>query len=261
MKYKTIFITFLFIISSLLSFAQNNSINQVDDKGYKQGLWQKYYQNGKIQYEGHFKNNKPVGELKRYSNDGVLKVILNYKENSDKINAKFYHPGKIIQAEGIYIGQSKDSIWNYYTAEGFLINKVPYVNDIKSGVEEKFYQNGNLYEKTVWEEGIKDGLVLKYYDSGKVMMRILYSYGRFDGEYNVYGPDEKILIQGQYKNNKREGAWKYYKDNGHIENEINYINGVAENQEELEKLENEYIEMLENNKGKFKEPTEEDIFK
>jgi antitoxin component YwqK of YwqJK toxin-antitoxin module len=261
MKYKIIFITFIFIASSLFSFAQENSINQVDDKGYKQGLWKKYYQNGKLQYEGNFKNNKPVGELKRYTNDGVLKAVLDFEENSNNIYAKFYHPGKKIQAEGIYIGQSKDSIWNYYSEDGFLINKVPYVNDIKTGIEEKFYNNGNLYEKTEWKEGIKDGLVLKYYDSGNVMLRIFYMNGIFDGEYNVYGPDENILIQGQYENNKREGTWKYYKENGHIETELKYINGVAENQEELERLENEYIEKLENDKGKFKEPTEEDIFK
>jgi antitoxin component YwqK of YwqJK toxin-antitoxin module len=118
-----------------------------------------------------------------------------------------------------------------------------------------------LYEKTEWKEGIKDGLVMRYYDSGKVMMRIFFMNGIMDGEYNVYGPDEKILIQGQYDFNRRVGTWKYYKENGHIETEVKYINGVAENQAELDSLENAYIEMMEQNKGKFKEPTEEDIFR
>lgn len=88
------------------------------------------------------------------------------------------------------------------------------------------------------------------------MMRIFYLNGRLDGEYNVYNSDGKILIQGQYDNNKREGKWIYYNENGQIENELNYINGVAENQEEIEKLENEQIEMLEKSKGKFQDPME-----
>ncbi len=61
-----------------------------------------------------------------------------------------------------------------------------------------------------------------------------------------------FLIQGQYENNKREGKWIYYKENGHIENELNYINGVAENQEELERIENEQIECLKKTKENFK---------
>lgn len=88
------------------------------------------------------------------------------------------------------------------------------------------------------------------------MMRILYKNGKLEGEYNVYNSKEQILIQGQYKNNKREGKWLYYKENGHIENELIYVNGIAENQEELERLEDEQIRQLEQNKGKIEDPRE-----
>ena len=81
--------------------------------------------------------------------------------------------------------------------------------------------------------------------------------GMFDGEYNVYGINENLLIQGRYENNRREGKWTYFKADGEIENEINYINGVADNQEQLEKLEHEYLEQLEKNKGKFQDPMDQ----
>ncbi|MBU8892439.1 MAG: hypothetical protein KOO66_06645 [Bacteroidales bacterium] len=258
MKYIKIIPAILLITVNFFAVAQNNnSDNIIDERGFKQGFWEKHYDNGNIQYQGYFKDNKPVGEFKRFTKKGVLKVILNYHENSNKIYAKFYHPGKIIQAEGFYLGQNKDSIWSYYSVDGYLINQVSYIDNIKTGTEKQFYQNGNIHEKSEWKDGVKDGLVMRFYDSGKVMMRIFYMNGRLEGEYNVYGPDENILIQGQYENNKREGKWIYYKDNGHIKDELNYTNGVADNQEELERLENEYIEMMEKNKGKFKEPTED----
>ncbi len=254
MKIKLLFlpVVYLLVITSLI--AQNKEINKIDENGYKQGYWEKSYYNGNIKYSGYFKDNKPIGELKRYNEDGSLKVEMFYKENSNKVYSKFYYPGKAAQAEGYYNNKLKDSVWIYYSTEGYKINEVPYIDNKKHGTEKKFYKNGNLSEVSVWNEGINDGLTIRYYDTGKVMMRILYKNGILDGEYNLYGLEENILIQGQYKNNKREGKWIYYKNNGHIKDELNYINGIAENQEELERLENEQIEMLEKNKGKFQDP-------
>ena len=259
MKIKKIFLASAFIIASVsFSVAQNTQeYNLVDERGNKQGYWEKRYENGNMQYSGFFKNNKPIGAFKRYDRNGILKVELNYIENSDKVYTKFYYPGKILQAEGYYINQQKDSIWNYFSIENFLINKVPYLNNQKHGTEMKFFDNGSIYEKSEWKNGINDGITIRYYDNENVMMRIFYMNGMLDGEYNVYGLDENILIQGQYENNRREGKWTYFKANGHIESEINYIDGIADNQEKLDELEHEYLEQLEKNKGKFQDPTDQ----
>ena len=116
MNIKQIILSTSIIISCItVSIAQNNKeYNQVDEKGNKQGYWEKRYQNGNMQYSGFFKNNKPVGIFKRFDEDGNLKVELDYPENSHKIFAKFYYPELLLQAEGYYINQQKDSIWNYY---------------------------------------------------------------------------------------------------------------------------------------------------
>lgn len=251
-------IFFLLYFSAVtVVIAQNpETINQVDQDGLKQGYWEKHYPNGAIQYTGSFINNKPVGQFKRYTKESVLKVIMTYRENSNKVYSKFYYPNKTIHSEGIYKEKLKDSIWNYYSIDGFKINEVAYLNDKKHGAERKFYESGNLSEVSEWTNGINNGLTIRYYESGNVMMRILYSNGVLNGEYNVFDSNEKIAIQGQYKNNKRNGKWIYYKKNGHVESEINYINGIADNQEELDRLEREQLELLEENKGKIQIPSE-----
>lgn len=257
MKNKIITIALLIICSSIQVFSQEkNEINQTDENGLKQGYWEKSYPNGTIQYSGTFKNNRPVGQFKRYNQEGDLVAEMNYQETSERVYTKFYYPGKILRAEGYFLNKLKDSVWVYYTEDGSKINEVPYVNDKKHGTEKKFYTSGALSEISVWNNGINDGLTKRFYESGAVMMRIFYNNGKLDGEYNVYDAEENILIQGQYKNNKREGKWLYYKENGHIENELNYVNGIADNQEELELLENEQIKQLENNKGKIQDPNE-----
>ena len=44
--------------------------NYTDINGLKQGYWQKKYYNGNIKYEVYFKNNKPIGEFKRFYESG-----------------------------------------------------------------------------------------------------------------------------------------------------------------------------------------------
>ena len=256
MKANIFTITLLFVSITLSGIAQDKQKNQTDQNGLKQGYWEKFYPNGKMQYKGTFKNNKPIGEFKRFNQEGALIAVMNHNENSNKVYTKFYYPGKVLQAEGYYIDRKKDSIWIYYTENGDKINEVSYLFDIKNGTEKKYYKNGAVSETSEWKNGNQDGLTMRYYDDGKVMMRIMYKNNKLDGEYNVYGPEENILIQGQYINNKREGKWTYYKDNGHLRDELNYIDGIAENQEELERLEDEQIKILENQKGKIKDPSE-----
>lgn len=258
MKAKGIFTVAIILLLTSLSYSQNRKeYNILDENGKKQGYWEKRYENGNIKYAGFFKNDKPIGVLKRYDSEGNLNVEMNYIENSEKVLTKFFYPGKILQAQGYFINQSKDSIWNYYSIENFLINSVPFENNQKHGIEKKYYENGKIYEECEWKNGIKDGLTIHYYENGNVMNRILYMNGILDGEYNVYGLDNNIIIQGQYENNKRDGNWIYYKKSGHIDSEIKYINGVAENQKKIDELETQLLDELEKNKGKIKNPMDE----
>jgi antitoxin component YwqK of YwqJK toxin-antitoxin module len=250
-----IFFLLLFSITTVVVAQNTKTINHVDQDGLKQGYWEKHYPNGNMQYAGSFINDKPIGILKRYTQEGVLKAEMTYVKNSNKVYSKFYYPSNVLHSKGIYIEKLKDSIWNYYSSEGFKINEVMYRNYKKIVTERKFYPSGNISEISEWTNGVNDGLTIRYYDSKNVMIRILYTNGILNGEYNVYDADEKILIQGQYKNNKREGKWIYYKKNGHIESELNYTNGIADNHEELERLEMEQLELLEKNKGKIQDPT------
>jgi antitoxin component YwqK of YwqJK toxin-antitoxin module len=255
-RISTIFFLILFAVSNVVIAQNGETINQIDQNGLKQGYWENHYPDGTIQYSGSFINNKPVGQFKRYTKEGVLKVIMTYVENTNKVYSTFYYPNMSIHSEGIYIEKQKDSTWNYYSIDGFKLNEVTYLNDKKHGTERKFYESGNLSEISEWTNGVNNGLTIRYYESGNVMMRILYSNGILNGEYNVFDSNEKIAIQGQYKNNKRDGKWIYYKENGHVESEINYTNGIADNQEELDRLEREQLELLEKNEGKIQNPAE-----
>ena len=53
-----------------LSLQAQDSLNQTDKAGLKQGLWRKHYPNGNIRYEGNFSNDQPEGEFRYYHESG-----------------------------------------------------------------------------------------------------------------------------------------------------------------------------------------------
>jgi antitoxin component YwqK of YwqJK toxin-antitoxin module len=71
--------------------------NKVDSKGRKQGVWEKYYDNGNPMYKANFKDGKLTGELIRYFKNGQPSVKIIYDDNGEYGNAKLYNKnGKLI---------------------------------------------------------------------------------------------------------------------------------------------------------------------
>ena len=120
--------TIAIIIICLLSFS-SFSQNTIDAAGKKQGYWKKKDdKEGKLIYEGLFKDDKPQGVFKYYYPFDSVKAIMDFKLDGKYSYAKLFHPtGKII-AKGKYIGEAKDSVWVYYDEKGVMVSKDIYVN-------------------------------------------------------------------------------------------------------------------------------------
>ena len=72
------------------SYENDTVFNNVDKNGLKQGHWKKYYPNGNLNYSGFFKDNKPVGILKRYFESGNLKAIMNFDNTGTFSETKLF---------------------------------------------------------------------------------------------------------------------------------------------------------------------------
>lgn len=256
----------ILIISIIISFSANaqnvgqkgDSIkNYIDINGYKQGFWQKKYYNGKIKYEGIFKNNKPVGEFKRYNEKGELVSVQNFSENNKQSTVKFYGNNGKVESTGFFYNKLQDSVWNYYNRKGELILQENYYRGKKNGIATYYYSNGKICEIVNWKDGVKNGVNNKYFETGKPRMQMNYKDGLYDGKFVSYNDKGIVIIQGAYKDDLRQGKWTFYNDNGKVKKEINYNKGIADKQEEIEKQETNKIDSLEENKGKFKEPKDE----
>lgn len=252
-------ILFSFFITGYISGQVD--INFTDENGLKQGKWIKKFENGNIYYEATFRNNKPVGEFIRYYISGKPVSVLYYHENSDSVDAVFYHPNEYLAAKGSYIGQKKEGKWVFYSSreKDCVICRESYINNLKEGKSIKYHLNGNIAEELLYVNDIKQGEWIQYYTDGVMCIKSSYTDNMIDGKFETFHLNGKKEIIGTYINDVRNGEWVFFNEDGSPKRTINYHNGVAENDKELIEEETKYLDMLEKNGGKIEDPEKKGV--
>jgi antitoxin component YwqK of YwqJK toxin-antitoxin module len=200
--------------------------NATDSQGRKQGPWRKVDENGKLKYEGQFKDNIPYGTFKHYHSNGKQKAISIYYNNGTCTHSVLFSFDGIKEAEGKYLNQQKDSVWLYYDVTGEkVLMKESYANNLKDGEFAEYTKEGKLLEVIHYTAGKKNGLWKIFYDDSKPKIVAKYLNGELDSAYTAYFSDGSKKIEGSYKKSGREGNWFYYNATGSINKQEMYING------------------------------------
>lgn len=254
----------LMIIAALAfsgALSGQENINQTDARGMKQGYWIAKYENGNPRYEGYFTDNRPVGEFKRFYEDGSLSVVMNYLPEGDTVKTLFYHPNGFISGKGIYIRQQKEGIWQFYSQfiEDYLVCTEYYRANMKEGASIKYHWNGNLAEELIFESDIKVGEWKQYYTDGILALRGQYTNGKLNGIFEAFNVNGTPMISGTYLNDVRNGEWNFYDKEGVFSNKIIYHNGVPENNAELIMEETRLLDELEKKGGLIEDPAKTGI--
>lgn len=258
------FVSIMMLISitcSLVGFAQDtDTINQLDENGLKQGYWIKHYPNGNKMYEGFFEDNKPVNKMRRYYEDGSLKAVLEFEKGSKTAYAELYYEDDKIAAKGDYINGKKNGVWKYYSFyDEQLKVEENYVDDVRQGEARYFYPNGVISEVVHYKDGVRHGSWIQFYDNRKKKIESQYVNGELHGKYTVYFPTGVPEVIGWYEHDKMHGVWQYYGEKGNLKNEIQYTHGIPDNPEKLTEEEQEFFDKIEKNKGRFDDPTINDL--
>lgn len=210
---------FLFFFTLLLSAIQLNAQqNQIDDQGRKQGKWVKYKDGVKF-YEGSFKDDKPIGEFKRYFKSGRLSSKSVFDEEGKKCYAEFYYDKRKnpTKAKGIYIDQQKDSLWQYYNNDGVLVNEEFYQLGIAHGIWKLYNYFGALVKETPYNKGQIDGEQKEYFETGELKRMMTFQQDSLHGDFLVNFPDESPRIKGQFNKGMQDEEWYYFNVDGSLE--------------------------------------------
>jgi antitoxin component YwqK of YwqJK toxin-antitoxin module len=254
MNTRPILLATAFLLSTLL-MAQ---VNQKDAKG-KQGHWERTWADSKqLRYTGQFKDDKPVGTFTYYSTMGKLESTVAHYASGNAAHGKHYHPNGKVMAEGRYVGEAKDSVWNYFDAEGHLrstehwakgarngeqlmidaagtvIERFNFKNDQRHGLCQEFHANGKLKNSSEYVNGLPEGLQTFYYPSGKREIEGRNISGAHEGSWTYYHEDGSVQIELLYnhgefvKDKKENGTFKEYFDSEQVKSEITYKNGLRD---------------------------------
>ncbi len=235
--------------------------NQTDGAGKKQGYWRKYYPNGELIYRGCFQDDRPVGLMQRFYEDGGLKAELVFSGISGTARATLYYRNGMPGARGKYTGQLRDSVWSFYSYHtGSLSCLESYNMGKKEGPTIKFYPEGNKAEVLFWKNDRRHGKWEQYYEDSTLRLSSQYKSGEIDGPYRVYNRNRVLLIDGVYRDGKMDGDWMYYDQEGNLQHILKYDNGTILNEEEFEKWKKQFMEDLEKDMGTIPEPDFENFF-
>ncbi|MBN2812978.1 MAG: toxin-antitoxin system YwqK family antitoxin [Bacteroidales bacterium] len=245
-------------LSCATAIAQSDTVfNQTDARNLKQGHWKKYYPNGNLMYKGYFTDNKPVGEMRRYFESGALRAVLYYHAGSEYSSARLYYENGNLAATGNYFHTQKDSTWVYYSFyEKVKTAEETFQQGKRHGMMINYYSNGEPSERLEWHENMKSGIWEQYFPGNILRLKAAYVNNKLEGKFMVYYADGKPYIEGDYLNDRRNGTWTFYNADGSLQKTLHYTNGIAAEENELNKEQQDFFRMIDENQGKYEEPDE-----
>jgi antitoxin component YwqK of YwqJK toxin-antitoxin module len=225
-------ILFLLFLSGA-SQAQNfkiykgDTINRIDGKGLKQGIWMKFDKASKPVSTGNFLNGVRKGKFISYNENGKLQAERIYAPDGKNSRMKVFYEGGKLRAKGNLNEENKDSTWLYYNDLGVLVSEEYYVNGSREGIWKTYYpESGKIVDEIRYSKGRKEGVHKEYFQNGHLKMESTLSDSSLIGPTKMYHPNGNIWMEGIYLNGLQEGNWKIYKEEGDLERTEVYSKGV-----------------------------------
>lgn len=212
-KFYFKFFSILLVLLCQVSFSAGQEINKLDDKGKKQGPWQKTDETGKIKYKGQFQDNLPVGRFEYFFPNGKTKAISIFSNGGKISRTEFFNENGTLKAKGKYIQEKRDSIWLFFNDSGKIIRSEGYIENLLNGPSKTFYAKGNLCELTHWTDSIKNGEWKQYFENGSLKSEGMYVNNFLEGKVTNYHSNGKKSGTGKFSKGLKTGWWTYFDEN------------------------------------------------
>ncbi|MCO6483802.1 MAG: toxin-antitoxin system YwqK family antitoxin [Flavobacteriales bacterium] len=210
----------------LVAQSADGPINQTDAQGRKQGTWvRKWAESDQVRYTGQFKDDKPVGSFVYYSTKGKVESRVDHYPDGKAAHGIHFHPNGKVMAEGRYVGQQKDSTWNYYGEDGILRSSELWKAGKLNGAVTTFFKDGAVAERKTYRNGVLEGLSEQFFPGGKIRYRAQFAGGEPEGRETFFFPNGNKEIEGGYVNGSRDGVWRYYNEDGSVQLQALYAQG------------------------------------
>jgi len=219
----SIFVIFVLLLIGFQSIYGQEAVNKYDANGKRTGVWEKYYNNKRIRYQGQFQEGKEIGIFRYYSSSSSEYpiAIKTFKKNSNESAIKFFTEKGVLESEGTMIGKKREGKWMYYHIDGeSILSEENYIDDILNGVSITYYFNGKTTEILHYKNGKLHGELKRYADNGFLLDDLNYEKGKLHGDAKYYNIEGKLIYWGAYENDEKVGEWEYFENGKTVNTDI-----------------------------------------
>ncbi len=136
----------------------------IDNNKKYNGVYEEYFQSGKIRIKTNFKDNEKHGRYTKYYEDGNIEQLEVFKNGKNDSISTYYYPNGQVEKIKSYKNGIESGAYRAYNKDGQLLQEYNYVDGEKSGVQKVFHKNGKLKLISYYKNGMP-GVGLKSYDS------------------------------------------------------------------------------------------------
>lgn len=192
MTFLVVFLSLFINPSEGQTFQIHNgdTINVVDANNMKQGHWiyfgnmkpniPDYSPESKIE-EGEFSNNRKDGMWIKYYPDGKIHSEITFSNNRPKGHYRTYYPNGIVEEEGTWDNNRNKGDFERHYENGALQQKFNFNETGKrDGQQLYYYDNGNLMIDVTMNGGKETGEMTEYYANGDVKSKKYFNDGMID---------------------------------------------------------------------------------
>ena len=198
-------------------------INRTDKLGQKQGNWKFFRENGNLQLEGTYVNDKKHGFFKEYDENGNFLSVYKFEYDELVEDAK---ETKQLEKRTSYFPNGKIAV------------TATYYKGLPEGIRREYDSTGQIIKGYIFEKGIlkyegitdfagkREGFWKEFYETGELRASGMYKNSLPVGEWKFFFPSQTIEIRGKYnQKGEKDGLWEWYYPNGTLLMEENYNDG------------------------------------
>lgn len=216
----TLFLSGIALILSAQEVSPSTKVFKEDT--IKDGIRRVYYEDGKsLRFKGRMKAGTRKGPWIFYREDGSVRSIVQYE--NDSINGPTL----------------------YYDEQELKVSETMFVNGIKDGYHNEFYDDGSVALSGFFKAGKQDSIWTEYIGYQRKGFEKRYSNGQLHGQSIYYYDQEyshdRVQAVENYRFGVKHGEWRFYYFNRQVEKNFTYENGL---------LEGPYIEYYRNGRKK-----------
>ena len=163
------------------------------------GLYEEYYESGKLALRGYYKDGKPNGLFELWNKNGQLTHRGNYKDDKREGLYERWHDNGELASRANYKNGKLDGLSEGWYENGQPWYRINYKDDKREGLYESWQWNGQLAERAICKNNKLDGLREEWYYNGQLLERANYKNGKKDGLYEEWDEDGTLLTRQEYK--------------------------------------------------------------